>query len=222
MGFPGYRAMPSDSTTVLQNLLNRMNAGEAAARDELIERACARLRRLTRKIFKDYRRVRQFEDSADVLQNVLVRLTRRLQNLTGKTSEQAPPATVAAFFQLAGGEIRHALLDLVRHYFGPAGLGRHQLAPGESPDDSSAPDAAAELSDHTHDPKKLQMWTEFHDQVEALPAEEREVFSLRWYHGLSTEESAEILNLSPATVKRRWVTARLALQAIVDEALLTE
>jgi hypothetical protein len=39
-------------------------------------------------------------------------------------------------------------------------------------------------------PEELERWTEFHCQVEALPAEGREVFDLLWYHELTQEEAA--------------------------------
>ena len=47
-----------------------------------------------------------------------------------------------------------------------------------------------ELADTTHDPDRLAAWTDFHREVEALPAEEREVFDLLFYQGLSQAEAA--------------------------------
>jgi DNA-directed RNA polymerase specialized sigma24 family protein len=49
--------------------------------------------------------------------------------------------------------------------------------------------------------------------VEALPVQEREVFGLLWYHCMSQAESAAVLNVSLATVKCWWLSARLRLQA---------
>jgi RNA polymerase sigma factor (sigma-70 family) len=60
-------------------------------------------------------------------------------------------------------------------------------------------------------PDRLAAWTEFHEQVERLPEEEREVFSLLWYKGLSQAEAAEVLGVSDRTIKRRWQSARLHL-----------
>jgi RNA polymerase sigma factor (TIGR02999 family) len=39
------------------------------------------------------------------------------------------------------------------------------------------------------------------------PQQER-IVELRYFTGLSVEETAEVLNVSPATVKRDWATAR--------------
>src|SRR5262249_16898230 len=158
--------------------------------------------RLTRKILQDFKRVRRFEDSADVLQGALLRLTRRLEGLVRKDSQA--PATVADFFSLASGEIRRALLDLIRHYFGPLGTGRHEEQ-HPKPSGSSAGAPALDPSDLSDGPQRLQLWTEFHQHAADLPPEEREVFDLRWYQGLSSEEAADLLGLSLATVKRRWL-----------------
>jgi RNA polymerase sigma factor (TIGR02999 family) len=49
-------------------------------------------------------------------------------------------------------------------------------------------------------------------QLETLDAQQSRVVELRFFGGLSIEETAEVLNLSPATVKREWSTARLWLR----------
>jgi DNA-directed RNA polymerase specialized sigma24 family protein len=42
------------------------------------------------------------------------------------------------------------------------------------------------------------------------------VFELRWYHGLTWSEAAAVLNVSEATVKRRWLDARLRLRDLLS------
>ena len=54
-------------------------------------------------------------------------------------------------------------------------------------------------------------WTEFHRQIDRLPDEEREIFDLLWYQGLSQAEAASLLKVSERTVKRRWQSACLKL-----------
>lgn len=44
--------------------------------------------------------------------------------------------------------------------------------------------------------------------LEALDADAARVAELRYFGGLSVEETADALDLSPATVKRRWTVAR--------------
>jgi RNA polymerase sigma factor (sigma-70 family) len=45
-------------------------------------------------------------------------------------------------------------------------------------------------------------------ELEKLDPQEGRVVELRFFAGLSIEETAEALNVSPATVKRDWATAR--------------
>jgi len=49
-------------------------------------------------------------------------------------------------------------------------------------------------------------------ELELLDPKQTRIVELRFFGGLSIEETAEVLKLSPATVKREWVTARLWLR----------
>ena len=42
-----------------------------------------------------------------------------------------------------------------------------------------------------------------------LDAQQSQIVELRFFGGLSIEETAEVLGVSPATVKRHWTTARI-------------
>lgn len=46
------------------------------------------------------------------------------------------------------------------------------------------------------------------DRLAALDVRQARVVELRFFAGLSIEETAEVMELSPATVKREWTTAR--------------
>jgi RNA polymerase sigma factor (sigma-70 family) len=196
--------MAEPSTTQLQGCIERMNAGDLAARDELLGHVCERLRRLTGKMLQDFPRLKRWEDADDVLQNAVLRLLKALQAVK--------PGSVAEFFRLATRHIRWELRDMVRHYFGPEGLGAHHAtaAPAKGSAGDSRPDP--EPSDSTYQPERLAAWGEFHDRVEALPEPEREVFDLLWYQELTQAEAAAVLGVSLSTVERRWLTARLLLQ----------
>src|SRR5262249_45858146 len=119
--------MADDHTTPPQLRVDRLKRGDDSARHQLIQSACERLTRLTRKMFRNYPRVRRWEETADVAQNALVRLSRALTQVT--------PPTVRDFFRLAAVQIRRELLDLARYYYGPQGLGAnhasHAGGPGE-------------------------------------------------------------------------------------------
>ena len=45
-------------------------------------------------------------------------------------------------------------------------------------------------------------------RLEALDPEQARIVELRYFVGLSVEEAAEAMNMSPATLKRRWSLAR--------------
>jgi RNA polymerase sigma-70 factor, ECF subfamily len=46
------------------------------------------------------------------------------------------------------------------------------------------------------------------DQLSALDAQQARIVELRYFGGLSVEETGEALGISPATVKRHWTVAR--------------
>jgi RNA polymerase sigma-70 factor (ECF subfamily) len=191
----------------LQGLLERMNAGDAAARNQVIAYTCERLRLLARKMLhQDFGRLRQREQTDDVLNGALLRLHRALD------APAVRPGTPADFFRLAAVQIRRELLDLARHYFAP---GRPHLAganPKPAADSADGPGPAADPAQTTYNPGRLLAWEEFHRQVAALPQEERDVFELLWFQELPQAEAAAVLGVSVPTVKRRWLQARLLLQ----------
>jgi RNA polymerase sigma-70 factor (ECF subfamily) len=189
---------------LVQEYLDRLRDGDQSARDELLNCACDRLRRLTRKMLKGYPNVHRWEQTDDVLQNAVVRLQRTLQ--------QMPIETARDFFRLAALHIRRELLDLARHYYGPQGAGAHHESHHDAPAESSQSSPGADPSDATHEPGRLAVWSAFHDQVAALPDDEREVFDLLWYQGLTQAEAAELLHVNVRTIKRRWLSARMKLQ----------
>jgi RNA polymerase sigma factor (sigma-70 family) len=51
-----------------------------------------------------------------------------------------------------------------------------------------------------------------------LDAQQSRIVELRFFGGLSIEETANILNVSPATVKRHWTTARAWLHKQISKA----
>lgn len=183
-------------TTDLQNQLKRLSEGCPESRRTIIEHCCERLRTMARRMLKSYGRLARWSDTDDVLQQSLMRLHRALATVH--------PESTRKFYGLAATQIRRELIDLARSYFGPQGLGaKHDTDGGE---------AAAEQADPTAEPFSITAWTEFHEAVEALPDAEREVVSLLWYDGLTQADAARVLGISLATLKRRWVSARLLLK----------
>ncbi len=53
-------------------------------------------------------------------------------------------------------------------------------------------------------------------RLEAIDARQARVVELRYFVGLTIDEAAEVLDLSPATVKRDWTSARAWLYRIIQ------
>lgn len=193
---------PSLHTTQLQGWLDRVQAGDRAAHNELLRAVGDRLERLARKMLRQFPRVKRWEETGDVLHNALLRLLRAL--------EKVRPTSVRDFFGLAAAQMRRELLDLARHYYGPHGLGAHHDSVGPATRNlPAAVDNAAELED----------WCAFHQEVERLSAEEREVVGLIFYHDLKQAQVAELLGISERQVRRHWRSALAKLRhALRDEA----
>jgi RNA polymerase sigma-70 factor (ECF subfamily) len=193
-----------DHSTQIQACIDRLRSGDVLAREELLTTALDRLTRLTRKMLRDFPGVHRWEQTDDVLQNAALRLSRALR--------EVQPPTVADFFRLAAVQIRRELIDLARRCAGPEGLGAHHASiAGAGTGRESLAAAGPNPADTTRDPDRLAAWTDFHRQVESLPAEEREAFDLLFYQGLSQAEAATVLDVSERTIKRRWQAARLLL-----------
>lgn len=195
--------MASDDTTAIQGLIDRLSAGDDSAREALLSCTNERLQRLARKMLKSSPGVGRWEQTDDVLQNALVRLDRALRSV-------ALPTTLD-FFRLAAAQIRRELIDMARHYHGPEGLGAHHLTGAGRGDTNRSIDERDEPSDMTNDPYRLAAWTDFHRQIEALADDDRAIFDLLWYQGLTRPKAAAILGVSTKTVDRRWISARLNL-----------
>jgi RNA polymerase sigma factor (TIGR02999 family) len=55
-------------------------------------------------------------------------------------------------------------------------------------------------------------------KLAALDAEQAQIVELRYFGGLTVEETAEVLDSSPATVKRNWAMARAWLKHELESA----
>jgi RNA polymerase sigma-70 factor (ECF subfamily) len=190
--------MTEQTTVHLQRCLDRLRAGDETARNELLTVACSRLSQLTRVMLKDYQRLKRWEETGDVLQNAMIRLYRALETVS--------PASLRDFYRLATLQIRRELIDLIRHYYGPAGHARNQATNAAEASSSSQP-PLYEQANVTYESSRLAAWGEFHQQVQALPEEEREVFDLIYYQGMTHVEAAALLDVSARTVRRRWQAA---------------
>jgi DNA-directed RNA polymerase specialized sigma24 family protein len=102
----------------VRDCVDRLAAGDAAARDELIVHSCGRLEALARKMFRGGGR--RSEDTAEVLQGAVRRLGQALAAV-------APPSP-RDYYRLAAGQIRRALIDLAGQAGPPVAEAGHLAA----------------------------------------------------------------------------------------------
>jgi RNA polymerase sigma factor (sigma-70 family) len=195
----------SDSIPSLQLWLDRMRQGDPAARNELIRHCRERFRLLTRQMMRRFPGLREWEETSDVLQNVLIRIDRVLLSID--------VATPLDLIKLATKHIRCELIDLKRHHFGPEGRGTHQVPPGQNGDGFPEP------ADRAADPYDLGWWSAWHEAIANLPEDEREVVEMLYYQGLKRAEAAALLEIPLRTFERRWMKARCILAAQFEDDL---
>jgi RNA polymerase sigma factor (sigma-70 family) len=187
----------SDNTTGdLGPLLDRLRSGDESARRAILERAYHRLVRIAATIFhEDFPGLHGRHDLESVVSRLWIRLASAL--------EATQPQTVDGFFGLVFVNVRQVLLDLARSQR------RNDARRCDGPLDADEPGALAafDRADTTHDPVRLALLTEAHQQVATLPDDQRKVFDLRYYGGFSQAEIAEILGLHPRKVSRLWFAA---------------
>ena len=102
-----------NSTAAVQSLLDRIREGDQPAIQVLLSATLERLRALAKKIAGNIPRVKQFEQTDDLLQNSMVRLW--------KAFERHHPPTPLDYYRLASAIMRRELIDMSRHYFGRRG-----------------------------------------------------------------------------------------------------
>ena len=120
------------------------------------------------------------------------------------------------FFNLAATQIRRTLIDLARRCSGPEGMGANHHSDGAGGQGSGLRAAVERAEDELTGPETLPEWSAFHEAVSQLPDEQRQVFELRWYSGLSHAEAQKLLELAERTYFRRFHGARVALHGMLQ------
>jgi RNA polymerase sigma factor (TIGR02999 family) len=77
---------------------------------------------------------------------------------------------------------------------------------------------------HAHMPADIDVLAldEALSKLATFDPEQAKIVELRYFAGLTVEETAEVLGSSPATVKRHWAMARAWLKQSLDSASATE
>ncbi len=201
-------------TTRLNGLLDRWKAGDESAMNEIISHAQDRLQRMASRMLANKPHVGRWNETGDVLQNALVRLHRSLQEVR--------PDNKLAFNGLAAQQIRRELCDLARSLYGPRGHGRHhKTEAGANQHDEGQRLQYEAVAEETDSIDRFEM-AAFHEGVEMLDDEQRQVFDLIFYQGMAQAEVAKLLGVSDRTVKRRFRDAKLSLNELLSDGEATE
>ncbi len=168
--------------------------GDVAAFEELV-------RRYDRNVFRIANHITQNrEDAEDVVQDAFLKAYSNLEQFQGQSKFYTWLVRIA---------VNEALMRLRRRR--PERM--VSLDEDVKTEDDSVP---REVADWSPNPEQLYGQGELKEiltkTIQGLPASFRTVFVLRDVEGLSTEETAEALNLSIPAVKSRLLRARLQLR----------
>lgn len=171
----------------ITQLLARSRAGEAGALDQLLPMVYGELQRLARSYLKRERSDHTLQSTALVHEAYL--------RLVGQ--EGVEWQTRTHFFAVAANLMREILVDHARaHGTAKRGGGACKLTLDEGLQLSSDADVNLVALDDAL------------TGLACLDARQARLVELRFFGGLTLDQSADVLGVSVATVKRQWVLAR--------------
>jgi RNA polymerase sigma factor (TIGR02999 family) len=117
----------------------------------------------------------------------------------------------AHFFAIAAQAMRRILIDSARkHVAGKRGGGGEKLSLAEVATVSLEPD------------NNLLALDEALNGLAEIDPQQGRIIELRYFGGLTIEETAEVMQLSPATIKREWAMARAWLHQALTEGQIDQ
>ena len=183
--------MHQTSSRQVSKLLLSWGKGDEGAREALIPLVYDELRRLARRHLRAERPDHTLQ-SAALVHEAYLRLIRQ---------DQPQWQNRAHFFGVAAQLMRHILVD---HARSRSAAKRGAGAPRLTLDADIALPQEREVD--------VVVLDDALKQLAALDPQASRVVELRFFGGLSIEETSVALGVSPATVKREWATARAWLQ----------
>jgi RNA polymerase sigma-70 factor, ECF subfamily len=175
-------------------LVEAARNGDVGAFEQLIKRYDRNVFRIAQHITQNR------EDAEDVVQDAFIKAYRNLAQFQGNSKFYTWLVRIA---------VNEALMKLRRRKTAKT----VSLDEDVTTDEGSMP---REVADWSPNPEQLYDQSELGEilqkTIQALPESFRTVFVLRDIEGMSTEETAEMLNLSVPAVKSRLLRARLQLR----------
>lgn len=178
---------PRNTDADVTTLLQAWGAGDQAALNDLMPLMYGELRRIARRFMR-------MESSGHPLQPTALVHEAYLRLID---VSRASCLNRTQFLALAAGLMRHTLVD---HARAKNRIKRGGGAPTVRLGDDTPASMDTDLD--------LVALDEALTQLAALSPQYARVVELRFFGGLSVEETADTLQISPATVKRHWTTAR--------------
>ena len=180
--------MTTPSTQEITRLLADWNGGDPAALEKLTPLVYTELRRIARRQMRDERPGHTLQATA-LVNEAFLRL--------GGGGEGAGWHDRSHFYAVCAQVMRHVLIDHARaHARDKRGGGAPHVALDEAA--VMAGEGASELV----------ALDEALRGLEEVDAQKARVVELRYFGGLSIEETAEVLGVSPTTVRREWRRAK--------------
>lgn len=179
--------MPANPSQITE-LLQQWSKGESAAREKLVPLVYDELRRTARKILAERGRERTLQSTALVHEAYL--------RLVGHTTVHWNDRV--HFFAVAAQMMRRILIDHFRAQHAQKRGGENMTL---------VLDEAVALSKRRE--VDLVALDDALNLLSSLDERQCRLVELRFFGGLTIEELSQALNISPATVKREWATAKL-------------
>jgi RNA polymerase sigma-70 factor, ECF subfamily len=190
--------LPTPGPSVTE-LLARWSGGDISARDALVPLVYDELRRIARRCLTD-RAAHTLQPTALVHEAYLRLAKRDALNVRDR----------AHFYSMAAQMMRQILIDHARKQQAAKRGGLAvTLTLDEAPE---APDPAKNIS--TLD---LIALDDALRELASFDPRQCKIVELRFFGGLSIEETAELVDISPATAKREWATARVWLHRAINQ-----
>ena len=183
-------------TTSITDLLHQIQQGNSAAYDALLPLVYDELRRVATRALQHERDGHTLQPTALVHEAYLRLVDQRSANFENRRH----------FFAVSATLMRRVLVDYARRANAEKrGFGR--LVPMEDYMD------AATVGPDTHEILEVD---EAITALAELDARQAQIVELRYFAGLSVEDTATTLNVSERTVKRDWAVARAFLHRALD------
>jgi len=185
-------------TREVTELLRRMRAGDEGAADRLVPLIYDELHQLAARFLRGERKGHTLQTTALVHEAYLRLVDQQQAAWTDRTHFMAVAATL----------IRRILIDHARHANAERRGGGKRPASLDAVGDPVA----------VEDPDTLLAIDEALVRLASLDARKARVVELRFFGGLTVDQTATVLSVSPATVDRDWHMARAWLYREVDGA----